>query len=329
MHRGACGTRFDRRGAQTMSTTENLESSDDVAARVEKRRKLGRILILIFVAVIIVAEIGTFISRSQTASRDARPAVYRTAQAATGQNRIIVEAKILEISPASGSESIRLTVVPQGSYSDAHGELATPMNLDADGYSGGSITLPAHEVPAPVQINLNMKGDLSQYPVDHYSSTLLVNLRPVIAGVVTRQDVPTVLTINSSQHDWKTSSKEILTRDGAIVVQLNAQRGGASVAFAFFEMLIMALLACIAVAITYAAIVNPKPLEFSLFVWLGAMLFALPAIRGTMPGVPGVGTVADYAVFFWCLIAVASCLITAAITYIRAVMRSSHRHHTS
>ena len=88
----------------------------------------------------------------------------------------------------------------------------------------------------------------------------------------------------------------------------------------------MLFLATIAVAITYAAIVSPKPLEFSLFVWLGAMLFALPAIRGTMPGVPGIGTMADFGIFFWCLFAIASCLIVAAITYVRTSLRS-HREH--
>ena len=56
---------------------------------------------------------------------------------------------------------------------------------------------------------------------------------------------------------------------------------------------------------------------------------ALPAVRNTMPGVPGVGTVLDYAGFFWCLIAVAACLITAAITYIRAAFRTRHENQTN
>ena len=136
--------------------------------------------------------------------------------------------------------------------------------------------------------------------------------------------MPTVLSVDSIKHDWKTNSSLIQTTNREIAVQLTSERGTATIGFALFEFLIMLFLACIAVAITYAAIVSPKPLEFSLFVWLGAMLFALPAIRGTMPGVPSVGTMADFGIFFWCLFAVASCLIVAAITFVRTSLRS-HR----
>jgi hypothetical protein len=100
-------------------------------------------------------------------------------------------------------------------------------------------------------------------------------------------------------------------------------------AFALFELAVMIALACIAVAMTYTTLITGRTLEFSMFVWLGAMLFALPAVRNTMPGVPGVGTVLDYAGFFWCLIAVAACLITAAITYIRTAFRASNPHSSS
>ena len=32
------------------------------------------------------------------------------------------------------------------------------------------------------------------------------------------------------------------------------------------------------------------------------ILFALPAVRNTMPGVPPLGAVMDFAVYFWCII---------------------------
>jgi uncharacterized protein DUF4436 len=59
---------------------------------------------------------------------------------------------------------------------------------------------------------------------------------------------------------------------------------------------------------------EPAPSEG--YGWLGAMLFALPAIRNTMPGVPGTGTLADYTVYFWAILTVALCLLVIGITYI-------------
>jgi hypothetical protein len=135
------------------------------------------------------------------------------------------------------------------------------------------------------------------------------------------------LAVSAKQHDWAISSSHGESwEDGAVSVAVAAQRGGAMRAFALFELAVMIALACIAVAMTYTTLITGKPLEFSMFVWLGAMLFALPAVRNTMPGVPGVGTVLDYVGFFWCLIAVAACLITAAITYIRATFRAHHQN---
>ena len=47
------------------------------------------------------------------------------------------------------------------------------------------------------------------------------------------------------------------------------------------------------------------------------MLFALPVIRNTMPGVPSTGTLADFTVYFWAILTVALRLLVIGITYIR------------
>lgn len=62
-------------------------------------------------------------------------------------------------------------------------------------------------------------------------------------------------------------------------------------------------------------------LSWGLFGWLGAMLFALPVIRNTMPGVPGIGTLAVYTVYFWALLTVALCLLVIVVTYLRRTIR--------
>lgn len=307
---------------------------EDARERAISRRRTGKILIIVFLVIIAIVEVVTFASRASTSANDAKPEVYYGASGSTGPNYIAVEAHIVEISASSGTQQVRLVVVPHGTFATPSGALASPVNLDADGYSGGSITLAPDVIPPPIQLTLNLNGDLSSYPFDRYQSALTVDLAPVrikpdgsFGAPDFTKSVPMRLLVVSNQHDWVTSSSTAhASINGSVAINLYAQRGVATIGFALFELFIMVALAVIAVSITFAAIVSVKPLEFSLFVWLGAMLFALPAIRSTMPGVPGVGTVVDYTIFFWCLIAVAGCLIVAAITYIRNSFRAHHQH---
>jgi hypothetical protein len=295
------------------------------------RRRLGRRLIIGALIIIVLAQVATFISRGRTASTGSEVHTYVGVAGADGENYIQVNARVLEVQPVAGTEQVRLTVVPHGSFANPDGSLKQTINLDAGGYVGGSINLSGGEIPPPVQLVLDLDGDLSQYPFDIYGSALEVRLSRVVKNPdgsgTSKSDeaVPMRLAVSAKQHDWAISSSHAQSwEDGSVSVSVGAQRGGAMRAFALFELLVMIALASIAVAMTYTTLITGKPLEFSMFVWLGAMLFALPAVRNTMPGVPGVGTVLDYIGFFWCLIAVATCLITAAITYIRATFKA-HR----
>ncbi len=307
------------------------QDSPESASAVAGRRRFGRRLIIGALVMIVVAQVATFVSRSHTASTGSEVHTYIGVANADGENYIEVNARVLEVQPVAGTQQVRLTVIPHGSFANPDGSLKKTINLDADGYVGGSINLAGGEIPPPVQLVLDLDGDLSQYPFDTYSSALEVRLSQVIKNpdgtgtTKSEEPVPMRLAVSAKQHDWAIGSSHADSwEDGAISVSIGAQRGGAMRAFALFELLVMIALACIAVAMTYTTLVTGKPLEFSMFVWLGAMLFALPAVRNTMPGVPGVGTVLDYVGFFWCLIAVATCLITAAITYIRATFKT-HR----
>ncbi len=71
-----------------------------------------------------------------------------------------------------------------------------------------------------------------------------------------------------------------------------------------------------------------KRIEATIFSWLGAMLFAFPALRSAVPGAPPIGAAIDYFAFFWAETMVALCLLTILVTYIRRPLEAgaSHRH---
>lgn len=309
--------------------TEQRSHSDAM----RRRTKIARRVIAAFLLLMSATQLMTFLSRAATEKADEHAGRF-TNIATLGADYVRVHAEVVDISPASTSESVVLTVTPHGTYSDGNGGLAQPLEIDVDGVPGGSVTLPANELPLPVQLSLDLEGDPTQYPFDSYTSILDLRLTSKGETVPTEVDVasarhdwstsevPTELTIGSTRHDWKTTTARAEEADGSIEVTLGAKRGSAVLGFALFELGIMILLATLAVALIYSELIGGKQLDFGYFFFLIACLFALPGIRNSLPGVPSLGTVADYAVFFWCLAAVAGAMLTAAVAFLRAAAKA-------
>ena len=69
-----------------------------------------------------------------------------------------------------------------------------------------------------------------------------------------------------------------------------------------------------------------RRIEVTLVGALGAMIFALPALRNALPGAPPLGVRADMLIFFWAELGaiIALCLFVAAWARRDAAMKSSY-----
>ena len=296
--------------------------------------RVGRTPKIILAILLVVVAGGitfSYVVRSSTAKADRTPHVYDSSQLArSGSNFVELDANIVNITPSAPSTEVVVTVIPHGTYAEDPDTLAVPMNLEMDGVQGGHVSFEKGQSPEPVDANLDLAGDLSQYPFDSYSSRLSMQMTgassgPAGSGTKLRNVIPIRIIITSNLHDWKVNPT--LTEanlDGTVDINLSAGRGVANLGFALFELLIMVAIAAIAIAMTYSSVVGIHELNWALFGWFGAMLFALPAIRNTMPGVPGVGTVSDYTIYFWCLFVVGSCLFVTAFVYLKRTL-SEHK----
>ena len=158
--------------------TADPESAESVSSR----RRLGKRLIIGALVLVVLAQIATFVSRARTEAAGSEVHTYLGVEGSDGENYIQVNARVLEVQPVAGTQQVRLTIVPHGSFANRDGSLTQTINLDADGYVGGSINLAGGEIPPPVQLVLDLSGDLSQYPFDSYSSALEVHLSKVQKG---------------------------------------------------------------------------------------------------------------------------------------------------
>lgn len=298
-----------------MAKSETNETVEEEQS--DRRRHVGKIVLVLWLVVVLLVVAGTLASRSRTFASDSKDHTFTSGPAASA-SYITIKAKVLDVDPPSDTMTVRLIVVPHGAFALPSGALAIPVTINVDGVPGGSESLEAGKLPVPVQSTVSLIGDLSQYPMDSYTSLLVVEASsPRLSGLL-----PVHLSVSAGQRDWKiTPSNSAKVLGNAITVDINTSRGAATIGFALFEMAVMLILAGIALAITYVTVIGGRQLEFSYFTWLGALIFALPAVRNSLPGSPSIGTLADCLVFFPALATVTMCMLAAAITFVRR----SHR----
>lgn len=302
------------------AASEQPHSADDM----RRRLRIARIVVILGVAVIATGITASLLSRVATQHTDQRYRSYVTPH--LGRNYIAVRVDLEDVDPSGPYLIANLTFMPHGRYLERDGEsLSRPLEVELDDVAaGGHTEFVADRSMEPIQADLDLQGDSSSYPFDSYSTPLSIQFFDLgqAGSPQPRLVVPIKLEVDSETHDWAFSYHELDSySDGSLSVQVESSRAPTTVAFAVFELLLMIALCVIAATVVFFVITGRHKLEFSLFGWLAGLLFALPAIRNTMPGSPDLGTIADDTVFFWGLLVLAVCFITVGVTWVRRTAR--------
>jgi hypothetical protein len=112
--------------------------------------------------------------------------------------------------------------------------------------------------------------------------------------------------------------------DAAVVSNftVRVRRAPATRFFAIFIMVLMWALALAAVAIALILTYLRHDIGPGVLGFLAALLFALPNIRGALPGAPPIGSLNDYLAFFWAEAIVAITLIVLAVIFLIRELQS-------
>jgi hypothetical protein len=306
--------------ATEVAAAAALAERDRVQEAATKRRVLWlRVGLAGFVVLVAVGITLSFISTDSTSKADLRPQTFTGIGAGHTNNYLEVDEKVGLMTPATSVVAVRIDVIPHGIYAVNIYALSQAVHFEVDGLPGGHVTYVAGQTPDPINGSFELQGNLSQYPFDSYRWFLAVR---AYGGPKFTQPLPVRVELSSTQHDWRVTPQLASVRaNGTVDINLYADRSVGTIALALFEMFVMVAIATIAIAISYNAIAGNHELSWGLFGWLGAMLFALPAIRNAMPSVPNIGTLVDYTVYFWAILTIAVCLLTIGITYIRRTIK--------
>ncbi len=214
-----------------------------------------------------------------------------------------IEATILTIDPFHDSTTMRLEFQPKGNFLSEKGVTAKKdLKLYVNSVNGTSEhSFAKGKRMGAFELALELHdGDVANYPLDKYGIELELDLFEVGADKV-ETPAPIVVNFTGDIHGMKVeSSLAPESTDGNVLVKANVGRSGSTIFFAVITMAILIFLTVVMVFVVgMIATDKSRKVEFDIFVWGGALLFAFPAIRDTMPGSPPIGSLTDFLVFFW------------------------------
>jgi hypothetical protein len=93
-------------------------------------------------------------------------------------------------------------------------------------------------------------------------------------------------------------------------IDLTVTRATTAQFFSIFIMCAMWLLTAAVLFLAFHVLTDRRKIEVGMFSFLGALLFAFPALRNSQPGTPPIGTYGDFLAFFWAEMLIALCLLT-------------------
>ena len=185
-----------------------------------------------------------------------------------------------------------------------------------DGNSVQDITLPAKRSAPPATVRVSLRGLVSNYPFDTYAGRIWVSA----AEAVTHGTQPVRLTVWPVMSRWTVrlvGTPPDPPNPSELGLDIRIVRPAPFVVIAIAVYAAMALVGLSALTIGSLVFLGVRRLEATLTGTLAAMVFAVPALRGALPGVPPLGGHADVLVFVWVQLAVIIALTLFVITWAR------------
>jgi hypothetical protein len=216
-------------------------------------------------------------------------------------NRMEITATLIGVDPIKGDLPIRISNTPKGSFAindtpRMSQELTFVTTVEGAKSDG---TFAKNKVPPYIDGTLSLyNGRVNNYPFDQHEADLYLYF---INPKNDQQSIPMSVDFNGSIPGFNVDAdiiKDFDTVDN-IGIKVHISRSIVTKIFAIFIMVAMWFVAITVLTMSLAVLLQKRPVEAGLFTYMGALMFALPAVRNIQPGIPPVGTLTDFLSFFW------------------------------
>ena len=316
-----------------MSTTDSQIDAAAVDKRVKRRKLFATIALLFLFGTAVPLTFTVSKLSNQVLKKDDTPVPFNSAFADAATDFMSADVSVVEVNTLNHKEGILVQIQPHGKYANEDGSFAFPTHITLNGFIFGTqgattaaLNYTAGQLPIPIQGEVNFNGDGNNYPFDKYVSDVRVSLL-VESGKT--QIPPNVAPIQGkftgAIHEWIYSPSQITsTQLGEVGIHIENIRSGPIKIFVFFQLILIALMGIVAVIITSVIIMRNQKLEIQFFTWLGALVFALPTVRGHMPDTPEIGGLMDLFVYLPATWLITLSILISSYHYIR--LRWSEKH---
>lgn len=234
--------------------------------------------------------------------------------APAGQARVNLYLQPIQIDAVNESMQVRISVVP---LSDAKATIA-----DHDfilkiqrGKQVELVQIRAGQSLPEVTYDFDLHdGNVRDYPLDRYISLMALAANERAQDGAGRP-LPIHVTVWEGVLGFDVKARSIATQQpDELTLQFAGSRTGAVSFFGLAIYAAMFVMMFCSLTIGSLVFVGVRRIEVTLIGALGAMIFALPALRNALPGAPPLGVRADIFIFFWAELGaiIALCLFIAA-----------------
>jgi hypothetical protein len=277
-------------------------STSDVPA---KKSGMGRIIVIVVGILCVVFYVLGLMMFHNDAGADTADLQKGTLP----KDHLTMQIRVASIDPTKESAVLAITPLPEGGMTDDEGYSAKEdIEFDIVTDDGTkTVKIKAGDPMTTTQVPISASGEVSQYPGDSYEGDIEL-------------DSDTPMAISAESHIQAYTADMTLddhSKPTEMTINFEFTRSLSIRIFAWFVMGLIALVALLALSVAIGVAGRGFKFEFGMIGWVGALLFVLPAIRNALPGQPPIGTIGDFAIFFWAEIFVVLSLITLVVTWYR------------
>jgi hypothetical protein len=294
-----------------------MEEPNEPATRSKKPWLVGLVLLLIFAG----AYVFVLNAYKNEGANRAAELVADTQKA--GENRIDVTGRIVTADVIKGDVVLRLEFSPKGSFLSPDG---ATLARDLDLYIASATGKNVHEFKKgkrmnPVEAVVEIyDGEPMDYPFDSHTAELTFFFEPAaVKGGETggTETIPVAVELHGSVAGLRIDAE--YAKENAPdhpIIEVSVQRATTAIFFSVFIMVAMWALTFGVVFLVFRVFAGHRKIEISMFSFLGALLFAFPALRNSQPGTPPIGTLSDFIAFFWAEVIIALSLLSVVICWL-------------
>jgi hypothetical protein len=288
----------------------------------EEPTKSKKPVLVAIILLLVFAGAYVFVLTKYKSEGENRAAFLEADTQKAGENRIDVSGRIVTADVMKGDVVVRLEFTPKGSFLAADGAtLARDLELYVASATGKNL----HEFKKgkrmnPVEAVVEIyEGEPMDYPFDAHTAELSFFFEPPAKGGETgaTESVPVAVELRGSVAGLRMDTEYAKeNKPDHTIIDISIQRATTAVFFSVFIMIAMWALALGVVFLLFRVLAGHRKIEISMFSFLGALLFAFPALRNSQPGTPPIGTLSDFLAFFWAEVIIALSLLSVVLRWL-------------